>query len=44
VTADNFMVCYVFLAVIPFNLMLSLIVVLITIPIHNRLKALYDMI
>lgn len=44
VNSDNFMVCYVFLAVIPFNLMLSLIVVGITIPIHKRLKVLYDMI
>lgn len=42
VTESNFMVCYVFLAVIPFNLMLSLIVVGITIPIHKRLRALYD--
>lgn len=43
-TADNFMLYYVFLAVIPFNLMLSLIVVLITLPIHKRVKILYDMI
>ena len=44
VTADNFMVYYIFLAVIPFNLMLSLFVTLITAPIHQRLKVLYEMI
>lgn len=41
---DSFMVCYVFLAVIPFNLMLALMVILITAPIHKRIKVLYDMI
>lgn len=43
-TKDTFMVCYVFLAVIPFNLLLSSIVVLCTALIHKRLKSLYDMI
>lgn len=43
-TQDNFMVCYVFLAVIPFNLMLALIVIFITALIHKRLKVLYDLI
>ncbi len=44
VTVENFMLLYVFLAVIPFNLLLSCIVVGITIPIHKRLRILYDMI
>ncbi len=43
-TIDSFMVCYVFLAVIPFNLMLSLMVVITTALIHKRLKIIYDMI
>lgn len=43
-TKDTFMVCYIFLAVIPFNLLLSGIVVLFTALIHKRLKSLYDMI
>lgn len=42
--ADNFMLWYVLLAVIPFNLLLSLIVIIITLPVHKRLKDLYDMI
>lgn len=42
VTKSNFMLLYIVLAVIPFNLMLSLIVVLITAPIHKRLRVLYD--
>ncbi len=42
ITIDNFMFYYVVLAVIPFNLLLSLIVVLITAPIDKRLKSLYD--
>ena len=44
VTASNYMVYYIFLAIIPFNLMLALIVVGITAPLHNRLRVLYDMI
>ena len=44
VTKSNFMFYYIFFAVIPFNLLLSGIVVLVTAPIHNRLKALYDVI
>lgn len=43
-TKDTFMTCYIFLAVIPFNLLLSGIVVLFTMLIHKRLKSLYDMI
>ncbi|MDE6414261.1 MAG: ECF transporter S component [Anaeroplasmataceae bacterium] len=41
-TKDTFMVCYIFLAVIPFNLMLSSIVVLFTAMIHKRLRVLYE--
>lgn len=41
---DNFMFYYILLAIIPFNLFLSLIVVLVTFPIHKRLRVLYDMI
>lgn len=41
---DNFMFYYIVLAVIPFNLLLSLIVVLVTFPVHKRLRVLYDMI
>ncbi len=41
-TQETFMLCYVFLAVIPFNLLLSGIVVLITALIHKRLRILYD--
>lgn len=44
ISKDNFMFYYVFLAVIPFNLFLSVIVVLITALVHKRLKTLYDMI
>lgn len=40
----NFMVLYIFLAVIPFNIMLSAIVALVTLLVHKRLKILYDMI
>lgn len=42
VSVDNFMFYYLLCAVIPFNLLLSLIVVVITLPIHHRLKVLYD--
>ena len=42
VTASNYMVYYILLAIIPFNLMLALIVVGITAPLHRRLKVLYD--
>lgn len=44
ITMDDFMFYYIVLAIIPFNLLLSLIVVIITIPIHKRLKRLYDQI
>lgn len=44
VNVDNFMMYYVFLAVIPFNLLLSGIVAGITALIHKRLRVLYDMI
>lgn len=43
-TNNNFMFYYIVLAVIPFNLLLSIVVVGITIPVHKRLKVLYDMI
>ena len=42
ITVDNFMLYYVLLAVVPFNLMLSLIVVIVTVPIHRRLRIIYD--
>lgn len=38
----NFMKYYLLYSVIPFNLLLSLIVVGITLPVHKRLKLLYD--
>ena len=44
VTKENFIFYYTILAVIPFNLMLSLIVVGITALVHKRLKVLYDQI
>ena len=44
INASNYMVYYIFLAIIPFNLMLALIVVGITAPLHKRLRILYDMI
>ena len=43
-TSQNYMPMYIIFAVIPFNLILSLGVVLITAPIHNRLKQLYDIV
>lgn len=42
ITLDNFMMYYVLLAVIPFNLLLSLIVIIVTLPVHKRLRLLYD--
>lgn len=44
VTNNNFMLYYIVLGVIPFNLFLSLIVVIFTSLVHKRLKSLYDMI
>ncbi|MBD5390979.1 ECF transporter S component, partial [bacterium] len=41
-TKESFMVCYIFLAVIPFNLLLSSIVVAVTAIIHKRLRVLYE--
>ncbi len=42
ITPNNYMLYYILFSVIPFNLMLSVIVVLITAPIHKRLKVLYN--
>ncbi len=42
VTSKTFMFYYIMFAVIPFNLLLSLIVVGVTIPVHKRLKVLYE--
>ena len=44
VTTGNFMLIYIIFSVIPFNIILSLIIVLITVPVHHRLRPLYDMI
>ena len=44
VNQSNFMAYYIFFAVIPFNLLLSLIVIGVTALVHKRLKILYDMI
>ena len=44
VNEGNFLMLYILIGVIPFNLLLSLIVVGITAPVHKRLKVLYDMI
>lgn len=41
ITENNFMFYYIFLAVIPFNIILALIVLIITLLIHKRLKILY---
>lgn len=41
INESNFIIYYILFAVIPFNLMLSLIVIIITIPVHKRLKNLY---
>ena len=42
ITQNNFIFYYVILAVIPFNLMLSSLVVTITALVHKRLKVIYD--
>lgn len=42
VTKDNFMVNYIIFAIIPFNLLLSSVVVGVTVLVHGRLKVLYD--
>ncbi len=44
VTEGNFMMLYILIGIVPFNLLLSLIVVGVTAPVHKRLKVLYDMI
>ncbi len=44
ITEKNFMFYYLTCAVIPFNAILSLIVLLITWPVHKRLKILYNQI
>lgn len=44
ITEKNFMFYYIFYAVVPFNTILSLVVLLITWPVHKRLKILYTMI
>ena len=44
VTKSNFMFYYIFFAVIPFNLLLSGLVVLVTAPVHKRLKNVYDIV
>lgn len=42
VNESNYIFYYIFFAVIPFNLLLSLLVIGITIPVHKRLKIFYD--
>ena len=42
ITPTNFMKYYLLFAVIPFNLLLSIVVIVITLPVHKRLKVLYD--
>lgn len=42
VTVDNFMFYYLVYAVLPFNSILAAVVLLITWPIHKRLRVLYD--
>ena len=42
VNQSNFMFYYILLGIIPFNLLLSSIVVGITLPVHSRLKVMYD--
>lgn len=44
VNEDNFMFYYLTLSVIPFNTLLSMVVLLITWPVHKRLKVLYSQI
>ena len=41
VNEANFINYYILFATIPFNLMLSLIIICVTVPIHKRLKNLY---
>jgi len=41
VTLDNYMSMYLLFAVVPFNLLISVIVSLITLLVHKRLKVLY---
>lgn len=42
VTQENFMFYYLTFSVLPFNLLLSLLVVLVTWPVHKRLRSFYD--
>ncbi len=42
ITENNFMFYYIFYAVIPFNMILAAIVLLITWPVHKRIKILYS--
>ena len=44
ITKENFMLWYLLLGVVPFNLFLSLIVIGVTLPVHKRLRVLYDQI
>jgi len=44
VNKDNFMFYYIVFAVIPFNLILSIVVTVVTGLVHKRLKFLYDII
>ncbi len=44
ITTDNFMFYYLLCAVLPFNVLLASIVLIVTWPIHKRLKILYDMV
>lgn len=41
VTLDNYMEMYLLFAVVPFNLLIAVMVCLVTLPVHKRLKALY---
>ena len=43
VSAKNFMLYYILFTVIPFNLMLSVGIVAVTLPVHKRLRVLYEM-
>lgn len=44
VNSSNYLEKYIFFAVIPFNIILSVIVLAITLVVHRRLRVLYDMI
>ncbi len=44
ISQNNFMLYYIIFAIIPFNLLLSIIVVIVTALVHKRLKIIYDMI